>query len=273
MSDDHVKNMFDPDANSYCPNNNPVLNAFGEDWWINYQWSKKTGTYAGEPFNSIFDPKIIEKVNDGVTLWIRQPDIQQGPNWRTSELVLTGAKGEKTAGMGTHLATVRADSGSFSKFDPNVVFGFFIFQYDKSAPPNIHREVDFIEFINNGGDNAQFMLQPFNWKGGDSVSGFRFPAPDCSVVTIVASWDKGGTLPVANFYCFLGDYSLDTLPAYSSAYQRWDGVDAGFGELIPGGAGFQRVHFNFYLMGGGAPPSGEQSVTVTRYEYRSNKSS
>jgi hypothetical protein len=38
-NDDHIKNMQNSDANSYCPNGNPVLEFAGRQWWINYHWS------------------------------------------------------------------------------------------------------------------------------------------------------------------------------------------------------------------------------------------
>ena len=60
-NDDHIKNMQNSDANSYCPNGNPVLEFAGREWWINYHWSPESGIYAGGDFDSIFDPKIIER--------------------------------------------------------------------------------------------------------------------------------------------------------------------------------------------------------------------
>jgi hypothetical protein len=120
--DSHINNMKKSEANRYCPNNNPVIDFAGYKWWINYHWDPSTGTYADEPFKSIFDPKIIEKVSDGVRLWIRRP-TKQGDAWRTSELVLVGTErheGNISAAYGTRLVTARADGGSFAKLDKGV---------------------------------------------------------------------------------------------------------------------------------------------------------
>ncbi len=72
-NDDHIKNMQNSEANSYCPDGNPVLEFAGRQWWINYHWSQESGIYAGGQFDSIFDPKIIERTSDGVRLWIKPP--------------------------------------------------------------------------------------------------------------------------------------------------------------------------------------------------------
>jgi hypothetical protein len=105
-NDDHIKNMQNSDANSYCPNGNPVLEFAGRQWWINYHWSPEVAF--------IFDPKTIERTSDGVQLWIKPPG--QYDRWQTSELVSV----EKVA-YGRHLVTARADGGSFSNLDANAV--------------------------------------------------------------------------------------------------------------------------------------------------------
>jgi hypothetical protein len=272
-NDDHVKNITNPEANKYCPNGNPILEALDiRKWWINYHWSPETGTYADEPFRSIFDPNIIEKVPDGVKLQILPPDPSQGNAWRTSELVLTGESGEIKASYGRHLLTVRADEpASLSDLDPNAVFGFFCYQYSPapaSAGPNVHREIDLIEILRGADSQAQFTLQPYDWKPQQpSWRPFKLP-PGCKVITVVNDWAVDPEGPYCAFYCFLGDYSLATLPPLISAHATWHSRREGYGQLIPSvtPTSCARFHINLWLMHGKAP-SGPQSVVVTKYQY------
>src|SRR5882757_8585417 len=87
----------------------------GRQWWINYHWTRKQGTYAYEPFKSIFDPKIIQRTAAGIQLQILPGD--DPAVWRTSELVLM-----EKLGYGKYLITAQADRGSFSDLDANAIF-------------------------------------------------------------------------------------------------------------------------------------------------------
>ena len=266
-NDDHIKNMENSEANKYCPNGNPVLEFAGRNWWINYHWSQESGIYAGEPFNSIFDPKIIERTSDGVRLWIKPPGSCD-EIWQTSELVSVGK-----AAYGRHLVTARADGGSFSDLDPNAVFGVFTYQYSEAPPsqgPNIHREIDMLEVLRGGSSNAQFTLQPWDLS---PHPWYPFTLPkNTPVITIVTDWyiDQGLTR-TAIFAVFLGDYSLETLPSppwEQSAYALWSANKKGFHDLIPQvtATSCARIHINLWLMHG-QPPSKPQSVTVTRVQF------
>jgi len=267
-NDDHFNNNTkNPDANSYCPNNNPFLSFGGRQWWINYHWSQQTGTYADEPFKSIFDPKIIEKVGDAVRLWIRRPTQSNQP-WRTSELVLANK-----LGWGRYLVTARVDGGgSFSDLDPNAVFGAFTYQYSEAPPsngPNIHREIDALEVLRGGNSNAQFTLQPYDYSNPHPWNPFTIP-PNTPVITIVLDWVlEGGVERGAYFALFLGDYSLDTLPPIQSGFQFWAPGHKGFAKLIPDhtDTSCERFHINLWLMHGAAPAR-EQSVLLTRFQYK-----
>jgi hypothetical protein len=266
-NDDHIKNMENPEANKYCPNGNPVFEFAGRQWWINYHWSPESGIYAGEPFNSIFDPKIIERTSDGVRFWIKPPG--QYDRWQTSELVSV----EKVA-YGRHLVTARADGGSFSDLDPNAVFGVFTYQYSEAPPSqglNKHREIDMIEVLRGGNSNAQFTLQPWDYSP-HPWHPFTLP-PNTPVITVVTDWyiDQGLERQ-AFFAVFLGDYSLETLPPTpwpQKAYAFWSARKDGFQDLIPQitATSCARIHINLWLMHG-QPPSKPQSVTVTRVQYQ-----
>ena len=222
--------MQNSDANSYCPNGNPVLEFAGRQWWINYHWSPESGIDAGGDFDSIFDPKIIERTSDGVQLWIKPPG--QYDRWQTSELVSV-----EMVAYGRHLVTARADGGSFSNLDANAVFGVFTYQYSEAPPsqgPNKHREIDMTEVLRGASSNAQFTLQPWDH---DPHPWYPFTLPaKTPVITIVTDWYVPETAPVAIFAVFLGDYSLETLspsPWEQRAYALWSRNQHGFGELIP----------------------------------------
>ena len=75
--------------------------------WINYHWSQESGIYAGGQFDSIFDPKIIERTSDGARVRIKPRG--QYDRWQTSELVSV----EKAADR-RHLMTARVTLESHS---------------------------------------------------------------------------------------------------------------------------------------------------------------
>jgi hypothetical protein len=270
-SDDHIKNMQNPEANKYCPNGNPVLKFAGRDWWINYHWNKETGIYQDSNFNSIWNPKIIERTSDGVRLWIKPPDPTLGKSWQTSEIVCV----DKVP-HGRYLVTARADGGSFSNLDNtgNAVFGVFTYQYSDAPPPpdlppgakyNTHREIDMMEVWRGGTSNAQFGLQPWDYSPPPF---YYMNLPDNTpVITILTDWyiDQGYNPNVFNAV-FLGDYSLETLP--STPYKLWVPGHHGFLNLIPNltATSCARFHINLWLKGGKAP-SKPLSVTVTRFQY------
>jgi hypothetical protein len=269
-NDDHFANTKNPEANSYCPNNNPFITFAGRQWWINYHWSQKDGTYVyGDDgnFQSIFNPKIIERAGDAVRLWIRRP---ANPNqaWQTSEIVLT-----QKLGYGRYLVTARADVGSFSNLDPNAVFGAFTYQYSNAPPDNglnIHRELDMLEVLRGGNSNAQFTLQPYTFQP-TPWDPFTIP-PTTPVITAVLDWGIYGPARGAEFALYLGDYTLDTLPPLSNAFRSWAPriKNSKWEALIPSytATSCPRFHINLWLMNGRAPAS-EQSVTVTRFQFKS----
>jgi hypothetical protein len=268
-NDNHMRNIQNPEANGYCPNGNPLISFANRNWWINYYWSKATGTYIygdNGNFQSIFNPKNIERVGDGVRLWIRSPESSDKP-WQTSEIVLVDK-----LGYGRYLITARADIGSFSDLDQNAVFGIFTYQYSNApGTDNVHREIDLLEVLRGGKSNAQFTLQPWEHKP-TPWDPFTLP-PNTGVLTIVLDWIVGGGFETyLHFYLFRGDYALDTLPPLSSAWRRWAPRSLGFGNLIPShtDTSCERLHINLWLMHG-KPPASEQSVTVTRFQFKPQK--
>jgi len=258
-------NTKNPEALRYCPGGDPFITFAGRQWWINYHWTQRSGTWADEPFKSIFDPKIIQRTDKGIRLQILPSDQ---PNvWRTSELVLMDK-----LGYGEYLVTAEADGGSFSNLDANAIFGAFLYQYSEAPPsngPNIHREIDFLEVLRSGVGNAQFTLQPYD-NNPHPVSFFKIP-PGTSAITIYNHWykDPGFNL-VSYFACYAGKWSLGNLPPREAAFAWWmPSNQEGIKRLIPDhtDTSCERLHLNLWLMHGAAP-SGPQSVTVTGFEFR-----
>lgn len=267
--DSHFKDMYNPEARRYCPNENPLVDFADRKWWINYHWSPTEGTYVYEPFKSIFDPKIIEVSNEGIRLQILPGDDPSV--WRTSEVVLCDK-----LGYGDYLITARTDgNGHFADLDKNAVFGAFIYQYSEAPPDNgrnLHREIDFLEVLRSGGGNAQFTLQPYDFNP-HPVSFFKVPE-DVSVVTIINHWyiDPGFNR-VSAFYCYRGDWSFETPPPATELLAKWFPAHiAGVKDLIPDhtGTSCERLHLNLWLMHGKGP-SKPQSVIVSRFQFRPHK--
>ncbi|GLS17424.1 hypothetical protein GCM10007874_04390 [Labrys miyagiensis] len=258
-------NTRNPEAVKYCPGRDPFITFAGRQWWINYHWTQRSGTWAGEPFNSIFDPGIIQLTDKGIRLQILPSNK---PNeCRTSELVLMDK-----LGYGKYLITVEADGGSFSDLDPNAIFGAFLYQYSEAPPSNganIHREIDFLEVLRSGEGNAQFTLQPYD-HNPHPVNFFKIP-PKTEVITIYNHWHIDEGLNRASYFvCYSGRWSLGNLPPPEAAIASWmpsnhDGIK----DLIPDhtSTSCERLHLNLWLMHGAAP-SGPQSVTVTGFEFQ-----
>jgi len=258
------RNTNNPEAVTYCPRGDPFITFAGRRWWINYHWTQSQGTYAYEPFKSIFDPKIIQRTAKGVQLQIlpgNDPAV-----WRTSELVLMDK-----LGYGKYLITAEADGGSFSDLDANAIFGAFLYQYSEAPPsngPNTHREIDFLEVLRNGGGNAQFTLQPYE-SNPHPVKFFGIPA-GTKAITITNHWYVDPGLNVVSYFaCYAGDWSLANPPPEQNLIAKWMPSDVpGIKPLIPHhtDTSCERLHLNLWLMHGAAP-SGPQSVTVTRFEF------
>jgi len=260
-------NTNNPEAVTYCPNDNPFITFAGRQWWINYHWTQNQGTYVWEPFQSIFDPTIIQNGADGIQLQIL-PNADPTKAWRTSELVLMDK-----LGYGKYLITARADGGSFSDLDPNAVFGVFLYQYSDAPPsngPNVHREIDFLEVLRNAGGNAQFTLQPYDAFDPHPVEFFKIPS-GTSMITIINDWyvDQGGNR-IAAYSLYSGDWSFENPPPAANLIAQWaPATNSTFATLIPDhtDTSCERLHLNLWLMHGAAP-QGPQSVTVTRFEFQ-----
>ncbi|GGF83991.1 hypothetical protein GCM10007301_49980 [Azorhizobium oxalatiphilum] len=264
--DTHIQNINNPEANKYCPNNNPLIDFAGYKWWINYHWSQKDGTYFygdGGSFNSIFDPTIIKADGQTVQLAIRKPSPAD-PNqvWRTSEIVLVDK-----LGYGKYLITAVADNGSFANLDPKAVFGAFTYQYSEAPPEqglNKHREIDGLEVLRGGASNAQFTLQPYD-PPPNPVKFFTIP-PDVGVLTMYLHWFEENGVPVCHWALYYKDLDLGGISLLGPD-QAWQAQ--GFEHYIPRhtATSCERFHINLWLMFGKNATGLEQSVTVKRFQF------
>jgi hypothetical protein len=259
--DPHMQNVYKPEANKYCPNNNPLVSFAGHQWWINYHWDPVNGIYADEPFKTIFDPYLINTPDSSLLLQILPP-TDQYKTWRTSEAVLMD-----NLGYGHYLVTASTSAtGGFSGLDSNAVFGVFTYQFTNTQDesPNIYREIDALEVLwrSQPGD-AQFMLQP--WDRRPPGKYFTIPA-NTPVITVVLNWHvESSGLKVASFGLWTGDYSfadINNIPPY----QTLDATNSDFKDLIPSHR-WERFHLNLWLMHGAAPKAPQQ-VSITRFQFQ-----
>jgi hypothetical protein len=263
--------IFNPEAIKCCPNNNPLIDFAGHQWWTNYHWSKATGPYAwggdnpNEPvFGTVFDPYLVTHYKGTeLKLAIEPPNPPKYKSWRTSEVCLMD-----NLGYGRYL--VSAGTGeNFAGLDKNVVFGMFTYQFTaapRSEGPNVQREIDALEvlFRGNPGD-AQFMLQPWD----NRPPGLYFNIPQgIGNITVTLDWypdPSDQEKKVATFAVYEGRYSFATLPPPPNWLAQLKAQNMPFANLIPS-HGWERFHFNLWLMHGQAP-QGRQEVVIRGFEY------
>jgi hypothetical protein len=272
FDEDNWQNTENKKANLACPNNKPFVQ-FGHldtgaamNWWINYHWTVKDGTYdSGRWFRSNFDPKqFFELSNEGLTL---RAFGDEQDKCITSELVSRMFPGDNYS----FLVTARVDSGdkSFAKLDPNLIFGIFTYQFgnaDPSTTPNIHRELDLLEIVSgkwaqkDKTGNAQFTVQPWDKSGNLK----RLTIPDTRYLTAwmsrVGPGPTGPTYPVVHYKLFKGDYSQENI-GKATPFAEWLVPT----PYIPPSTGCARFHINLYLAEG-LPPQKEQRITITRIQ-------
>ena len=284
--EDNWDNTQNTDANKACPNGDPFIE-FGqrhEDpsrkyrWWINYQWTQKSGTYAWGDGNmkSNFDPKQFwEIVGGSVTL---KAFGSAQDKCITSEIVL-----EDILGWGRYLVTARAENGTFADLDPNSIFGLFTYQWGIANPndpgkDNPHREMDLLETISSTAQGrpgqAQFALQTAADNDG-SIHRFRYefdgnPINPEYITAVMDWWDLGRGDRSVHFSVYNGDYSFEKLPPVP--FKQWkvgQGENPALMNKVPVHTPSSKEHFhiNFYLWQG-KPPGRPQAVTLTRFEYR-----
>ncbi|MBO0679525.1 hypothetical protein JRC04_18845 [Mycolicibacterium sp. S2-37] len=285
---------------STCPNNDPYVRWAGRSWWLNYQWEKGTYVWGSDPrtpqipgFNSNFDPKRFFTLNSDGTLTLRTSGTEDG-KCVTAEIVLADV-----LGYGHYVVTARAKQPtSFAKFDDNVCFGVFTYQWGQSPEsegPNRHKEMDLLETLSKNSQgrpgNAQFTLQPAGDNPDLLINRFAIPA-DCQDVTLWLYRRDPNRQPLpenhTRFSIHRGSHSYDELKANPSvdlihywspgSYEGTDEEREFVRDRLPRhqyGVSKERLHINLYLTGveaparkrAGSPPSQTHEVTLTRFEF------
>ena len=266
--------IYDPDALKCCPNNNPLIDFAGHKWWTNFHWSKKSGPYVWggsnpkEPeMGTVFDPYLATVWQSGaikgIKLEVQPPNTKYKDTWRTSEVCLMD-----NLGYGRYLVSAGTGVGTgFASLDPNVVFGVFTYQFTEapgSEGRNVHREIDALEVLRGDNSNAQFMLQPWD----NRPPGLYFNIPEkTSKITVTLDWYLDASeQKVAKFALYGNRYSFSNLPPVNEALAHFDATNSSFKDLIPS-HGWERFHFNLWLMHGKAPQNTPQEVVIDGFEY------
>ncbi len=264
--------IFNPQAIQCCPSNNPLIDFAGYKWWTNFHWSKESGPYVwggknpNEPeMGTVFDPYLVTIYKSTELELAIEPPNNKYKSWRTSEVCLMD-----NLGYGRYLASAGTGmTGGFAGLDRNVVFGMFTYQFTAAPPiegPNVQREIDALEVLRGANSNAQFMLQPWDSR----PPGLYFNIPQgISNITVTLDWLPDAKEPgkkVATFAVYQDRYSFATLPPLEKALAKLDATNSDFKNLIPS-HGWERFHFNLWLMHGKAP-QGRQEVVITGFEYK-----
>jgi hypothetical protein len=181
--------------------------------------------------------------------------IRRGADrWYSSEVVLQHA-----LGYGTYIFQTKS---RVDVLDPNMVLG--LFTWDSKAYHPTHREMD-VEFARWGDPseftNAQFVLQPCSQCPGcgRNCSRFRVNLTDRNkYMTMYMIWTPGSV----EFRAYKGQYWNN--PPAGALIHKW--TRTGADVPSPGKA---NIRFNFWLLGGSAPRSGDGSeVTIENFLFR-----
>jgi hypothetical protein len=125
---------------------------------------KGPGYYGpGPSFFSNSESSVWVDGDDQLHMTIRNV----GGTWYSTEVALT-----ETLGYGDYIFTTE---GRIDALDPTAVFGLFIWQYGPCWDeaylwwnPYNEFDIEFSRWGNAGGDNAQFVCQPWDWFGNRS---------------------------------------------------------------------------------------------------------
>lgn len=214
-----------------------TLNFGGQSWRV-----KGTGVYGPGPntFSDSSDHVWVDS-SDRLHMQIKN----ESGNWVSTEIT-----SEDVLGYGDYRFTT---VGRLDTWAPNVVFGFFHWQYpfcfDGNNPWNLHSEMD-VEISRwgiPGDDIAQFVVQPYQVASNINRFNVGF-ANDSELTTFAYRWFSDRI----EFRAWKGGpYSESSSPLiYSWVYT---------GPYIPR-EDISRMHLNFWQFGG--PPSDGQDHEI-----------
>lgn len=257
----------------------------GYQWWTEYNFFPPPTYFYNN--NNAWAPKNVTVDDEGLHLFVRQQDLGAGLTWAAGEaataLNLDGSVAD--LGYGTYLVTAKVKTAaSWSDLDPNVAFGAFTYERNRTGDANNPgRELDLAEISRWGHaagttcritppelcpGNAQFTVQ--NWDA-QANNLHRYTIKDgVGTLTLVMKW-PGANQPVT-FSQYDGAYTLDTVGA-ATPTNTWT-TDEDQNKFIPAD-GCQQFHLNLWMgnftdASGGynPPPNGVQEVVVTNFQYR-----
>ena len=257
----------------------------GYQWWTEYNFFPPPTYFYNN--NNAWAPKNVTVDAEGLHLFVQQQDLGAGLTWAAGEaataLNLDGSVAD--LGYGTYLVTAKVKTAaSWSDLDPNVAFGAFTYERDRTGDANNPgRELDLAEISRWGHaagtpcrisppslcpGNAQFTVQ--NWDAqANNLNRYTIKG-GVDTITLVMTW-PGANQPVT-FSQYDGAYTLDTVGAATPVY-TWTTV-ADQNKFIPSD-GCQQFHLNLWMgdftdASGGynPPPNGVQEVVVTNFQYR-----
>lgn len=166
--------------------------------------------------------------------------VQRAEKWYCTEVVL-----QQSLGYGTYEFRL---GSRVDNLDYRAVLGAFVYESED-------REID-IEFSRILADprNAQYVVQPWYQQG--NLSRFTVPAEAPSSHRFV--WSESSI----SFASWVGDGSYP--PSAGDLIYQWDYQGP---DIPPPGA--ERMRFNLWLFGGGAPDGGQgDEVVVESFSFR-----
>ena len=279
----------------------------GYQWWTNYQFFPGGSGYWN--LNNRWSPRNVELKEDGLHLSVRQQQVPDENNilrtfWSAGEAVTALNTNGSLAklGYGTYLVSARVVSaGSWNTMDPNVAFGVFTYERDKTGDTNNpYREIDLAEISRWGrrdnetcrinpralcDGNSQFALQFWNANSSEDPNRplpnvMRYTIPESTNdITLVMIW-TGANQPIT-FRQYNGRFTLATLPPGDSWNRQWitppGGGNSGNRNAWVPAEGCQQFHLNFWQgnntdskpePGINPPPATPQEIVVTEFEYK-----
>jgi hypothetical protein len=185
---------------------------------------------------------------------------QKGPDWYSTEVILTEA-----LGYGQYLVQT---SSRVDQLDSNAVFGAFT--WDSYGDPSVptgrcNREIDFEDARwskPSDPENSQFVVQPWDTAGNLH----RFELPDLGAdarLTRILKWEKDRLY----FVLLQGHHSFDSW-TQGDVIEEWEYLhDPGAGHFVPE-PGEARVRLNLWLNSGWSPAGdGVLEVVVDNFAF------
>jgi hypothetical protein len=212
-----------------------------------YNWRLKGNGWYG-PGDNWFsaDSLAVFADDDGLHLVIQE----HNGIWHCAELAL-----EQVLGYGDYRLQLR---GNLAGLDPQVVFGFFLWQYQRCWPAgaewwNPYNEIDFE--LGRWGDEsalpAQMVVQP--WNAAGNLERFDLPVGEDLQISLAFNWQADQI----DFRCWEG--ALDQ-EEDSAQLHAWNYA----GPHIPRPE-IPRLHLNLWKLAG--EPASAQSLLVEDFQF------